>query len=156
MPNKNSYLALSDPQDEQESPRILLAEDDDDMRRLLAGSLRRIGCEVMEARNGADLLCLISSRMLGPHEKCPIDLVITDVRMPFATGLEVLAALRERICSTPVILITAFGDEVTHAEARRLGAVAVFDKPFQIDDLHTAVRYYLGGRLDGPDEGGKP
>jgi FixJ family two-component response regulator len=63
--------------------------------------------------------------------------------MPGLTGLEVLAGLRKRDQSTPVILITAFGDEQTHAEAKRLGATAVIDKPFDTADLLTAVRRAL-------------
>ena len=67
------------------------------------------------------------------------DIVISDVRMPGLTGLDVLAILRCANWATPVILITAFGDEATHAEGRELGAVAVFDKPFNVEQLRAAV-----------------
>jgi DNA-binding response OmpR family regulator len=50
-----------------------------------------------------------------------------------------LASLRTAECSVPVVLITAFGDEATHAQALRLGAAALFDKPFDVDDLRAAV-----------------
>jgi len=59
--------------------------------------------------------------------------------MPGLTGLDVLAILRCANRTTPVILITAFGDEATHAEGRELGAVAVLDKPFNVQELRTAV-----------------
>ena len=59
--------------------------------------------------------------------------------MPGLTGLDVLAILRCANWATPVILITAFGDEATHAEGRELGAVAVFDKPFNVDALRATV-----------------
>jgi DNA-binding NtrC family response regulator len=70
-------------------------------------------------------------------------LIISDVRMPGVSGLDVLATLRREDWSTPVILMTAFGDLETRAEARRLGAKALFDKPFDVDDLRTAVSWFL-------------
>ena len=59
--------------------------------------------------------------------------------MPGCSGLDLLACLRHFDWNTPVILITAFGNAETHDQARRLGAFAVFDKPFDLADLETAV-----------------
>lgn len=67
------------------------------------------------------------------------DVIIMDIRMPSRTGLEVLADLRKYDCHVPVVLITAFGARDVHEKARQLGAVAVFDKPFDVDDLRTAL-----------------
>ena len=120
-------------------PRILLAEDDSEMRALLARALRRAGYEVRECANGIELLEHLEVFCTeGEIEK--IDLVISDIRMPGLTGLEVLEGLREEKGFPPMILITAFGDEETHAEAERYGAVAMFDKPFDIDELIEKVR----------------
>src|SRR5262245_46918642 len=130
--------------DPPKAPRILVAEDDAEMRNLLAATLRRHGYEVVEARNGEQLLDLIGSELLHPHTNAPVDLVISDVRMPGWSGLDVLAGLRSADWATPFIVITAFGDFDTHAEARRLGALAVFDKPFDLDDLCTVVLYAAG------------
>jgi CheY-like chemotaxis protein len=118
--------------------RILVAEDDREMRRMMTASLSDEGFVVVEAGDGNRLLELIGSQLLSPNRD-HVDLIISDVRMPGHTGLEVLAGLRGSDWATPFILITAFGDEETHAEARRLGAVAIFDKPFDLDDLKTAV-----------------
>ena len=63
-----------------------------------------------------------------------------------ATTRTVLAALRETDRTTPVILITAFGDDATHREARELGADAMFDKPFDLEDLRTAAYYFAPPR----------
>jgi DNA-binding response OmpR family regulator len=117
--------------------RVLLAEDDHEMRRLLVSTLRREGCAVIEARTGLQL----SEQIALAHESDPpsIDLIISDVRMPGRSGLEVLGGLRRSARTTPVILITAFGDPETHAQAHRLGALAVFNKPFDLDDLRTLV-----------------
>jgi FixJ family two-component response regulator len=60
------------------------------------------------------------------------------------TGLDVLAGLRETDWATPVILLTAFGDAELHAEAHRLGALAVFDKPFDFRDLRKLARTVAG------------
>lgn len=121
--------------------RIVLAEDDDDMRMLLATRLRQDGFAVLEARDGSELSTLIDAaheaRSLTPETI--VDLVISDARMPYQSGLDALAVLREKDVETPFILITAFGDTHTHSEAFRLGATAVFDKPFEVDDLCTAV-----------------
>jgi DNA-binding response OmpR family regulator len=120
-----------------ELPRILLAEDDREMRHLLATLLRKDGYEVIESADGKVLLeNLRSSRARGGDR---YDLVITDIRMPGVTGLQVLAELREFDTTTPVVLITSFGDSETHETANRLGADAVFDKPFNVNDLRKYV-----------------
>jgi len=117
--------------------RVLLAEDDHEMRRLLVSTLRREGCDVIEARTGTQL----SEQIALAHENNPpsIDLIISDVRMPGRSGLDVLGGLRRSERTTPMILITAFGDSETHAQAHRLGVLAVFNKPFELDDLRTLV-----------------
>lgn len=129
-----------------QAPRVLIAEDDEHLRRLLASTLRRDGFEVIEAWDGAELLGWIGSLLLHPQDGRQVDLIISDVRMPLVTGLDVLARLRRVDWVTPVILITAFGDETVHAEAKRLGAVAVFDKPFDLNDVRTAALRATGSQ----------
>jgi DNA-binding NtrC family response regulator len=118
---------------------VLLAEDDTEMRRLLVSTLRREHCHVIEARNGTQLSEHLSQVRRGPNEEPGLDLIISDVRMPGRSGLDVLDTLRRIDRETPVILITAFGDAEIHAEAHRLGVLAVFNKPFDLDDLRTLV-----------------
>ena len=65
--------------------------------------------------------------------------VASDVRMPGLTGLEILAGLRQANWSTAIVLMTAYPSPETREEADRLGADAFFAKPFDIDDLMTAV-----------------
>lgn len=119
-------------------PRILLAEDDKAMRALLARALRKTGYQVAECPDGLDLLKHLHSFFL-PHEHEDVDLIISDIWMPGASGTEVLSRIREWDNFLPMILITAFGDEKTHAQAKQLGAAAVFDKPFDIDELVAKV-----------------
>lgn len=125
------------PPDGAPRPVVLLAEDDEELRRLLARKLRRCGCEVIEARNGAQLVELVFERIVEPlpGSQEPAALVITDHRMPGRTGLEVASLLRSVNWATPLIMISAFTDVETQAEARRLGVAAVFDKPFDLDEL---------------------
>jgi DNA-binding response OmpR family regulator len=117
---------------------VLLAEDDQAFRQLLASVLAADGYEVVEATDGVSLLAKIEA-FLAARDTPDSFLVVADVRMPGLSGLDVLAILRCANWRTPVILITAFGDEATHAEGRELGAAAVFDKPFDIHALRTAV-----------------
>jgi CheY-like chemotaxis protein len=125
--------------DENLPPLVFLAEDDPELRELLARRLRRLGCDVIELRSGSELL----EQLKGAPVLDPPDLVISDQRMPGATGLDVLSTLRATGVSAPFVLITAFGDPELHAEARRRGAAAVFDKPFELDDLCAMVRGLL-------------
>jgi len=121
------------------SPRVLLAEDDDEIRNMLAQALRRDGMEVIEARNGRELKDFVDQGWLRDGRLQMPDLIVSDLYMPEMNGLQVLAAVRKTSATTPVILITAYGDEATRAEARRLGVTAFFDKPFELADLETAI-----------------
>jgi len=124
--------------------RALLAEDDPAMRGLLAATLRSEGFEVLEAQNGRELTLLIDTCVLAGDDDDGVDLIVSDIRMPGPDGLKALARLRRRDGSTPVVLVTAFSDEATRTEARRLGAVALLDKPFELDELRTVVRHLDG------------
>ena len=118
-------------------PRVLLAEDDAEMRDLIATVLRADGCEVIDAGD-FDRLGEIVAQHGGDRES--IAMIISDIRMPGLTGLEFLAALRCARWRTPVILITAFGTEEVHKAADQLGALAVLDKPFPLEHLRDLVR----------------
>jgi DNA-binding response OmpR family regulator len=119
--------------------RLLLAEDDYELRELLACVLRADGHDVVEARDGNELWSLLNETA----GEAPFALVVSDVRMPGLTAFDVLSKLQRSLLDTPVILITAFGDQGTHLRALRLGASRVFDKPFDCDDLRAAVHEAL-------------
>lgn len=120
-------------------PHILLAEDNHEMRALLSMSLRKNGYEVTEFADGHSMLEYFFS-VNSVQKEAAFDLIISDIRMPFLTGMEILEGLHNAEGFPPVILITAFGDEETHEQAYLLGAAAVFDKPFDIEDLLTKVQ----------------
>ncbi|WP_437587626.1 response regulator [Sorangium sp. So ce1000] len=125
--------------------RVLLAEDDRELRLLLATALRRDGYEVLEAHNANHLLELMGEALVSGGGG-PVDVVVSDIRMPGRSGLELLAGLRRDDWATPVVLITAFGDPETHAEAYRLGADAVLDKPLDVDDLRVVIQTLVSMR----------
>jgi len=126
-------------QAKQKPPHILLAEDNYEMRKLLAMSLHKNGYTVTEFADGLSMMEHYFS-VTSVQQEAAFDLVISDVRMPGLTGIEILKDMYDYIGSPPVILITAFGDEETHKQANLFGAVAIFDKPFDIDELIAKVQ----------------
>src|SRR3954470_15011744 len=119
--------------------RIFVAEDDPEMLRLIVEALRGDGHDVEHASDGGRLL--VELARARPEERA-IDLVVSDIRMPTCTGMQILEALRAAHRKVPVILMTAFGDDDTRNRAERLGAV-LFDKPFAVGDLRAAVATLL-------------
>jgi len=123
--------------------RIILAEDDEEMRRLVGRALRADGYRVDEAANGSQLLELLDD---AANADQPVDVVITDERMPGVTGFQALDWLHQvRAWRPPTIVITAFPDAVAYLRARQLG-VHVMEKPFDLDDLRSLVRTLSGAR----------
>ena len=116
---------------------VLVADDDDDMRELVATVLQADGYAVVEARDGAELLARLEEGIEDPASRP--DVVVADIMMPKLSGLGVLDALRRAQLHFPVLLMTALEDASIHIVARRLGALGVFRKPFDMDDLRTAV-----------------
>ena len=118
---------------------VLLAEDDAAMRALLLFALRREGFSVYECANGVEL-----ARALGldsdTRRSMNVDVIIADIRMPYISGLEILEAMQPASDWPPMILITAFGDEQTHADALGMGAADIFDKPLDASHLLRRVR----------------
>jgi CheY-like chemotaxis protein len=120
--------------------RILLAEDDAEMCQLLELALRRDGHEVVAFADGNELVqCVRQSLQSGT----PVDLVVTDVRMPGITGFEAACWIRSLGCSSPVVAITAFADPALRAASAHLGVIAVLDKPFELDEFRLLVRNSL-------------
>lgn len=119
---------------------VLIADDDDAMRSLLRTSFRRRGFEVAECRDGREL----KSRLQSEAQGLPTpSLIVSDLRMPGVSGLDVLHWLGRARLDIPFILITAFGDPQTHKRAKALGAAAVVDKPFELEDFHAKVAEVL-------------
>jgi two-component system, response regulator, stage 0 sporulation protein F len=119
---------------------VLLAEDDPDLRAMLSAALRRDGHHVVELCDGADLFDDLTRLFVDQPQQSEHVLVVADLRMPVMDSLAVLRTFKMKGHRPPFILMTAFGDPGTHASALELGALAVFDKPFDVDDLRKAVK----------------
>ena len=117
---------------ERRPPRILVVDDERSMRELLAIVLRREGYEVLLAENGRAALDLLG--------RAPVDVLISDIKMPDMSGVDVLRAAKQIDRDILGIMITAFASTDTAVEAMRLGACDYLSKPFDIDLLKMKVR----------------
>jgi len=135
---------------------VALAEDDDALRSLVATMLRRAGYVVREFSSGSQLLRTLAPaattepasserEVEGVGVDHEIGLVISDIRMPGASGLDVLTKLHHAKLTIPVVLMTAFGDRLVHEKALQLGAAALIDKPFELDELIALATRLLPG-----------
>lgn len=115
--------------------RILLVDDDEDMRSLLADVLSDEGYEVIQAANGAEALVLLHRETFAA--------ILLDKRMPGLSGMDLLPGLRVICPETPVIVITAFGDANTAAEGAEKGAFGLLFKPFRMDELRAMLNHAL-------------
>jgi two-component system, NtrC family, response regulator AtoC len=115
--------------------RILVADDEPNLRRVLVTLLRRDGHEVVQASNGSEAIEMLTQ---------DIDVVITDLRMPEADGMDVLRAASRSVPHVPVIMITAYGSVGQAVEAIKAGAFDYIEKPFEQDVIRTIVDKAVG------------
>jgi DNA-binding response OmpR family regulator len=117
-----------------EGPRVLIAEDDRDLRELLEEVFREDGWVVHTAPNGTKLLDELSQAILESKELVP-DLVLTDIMMPGIHVMSVLGELRAAGWTTPVIVVSARADEIQHEIGRALDPIVFCQKPVDLDRL---------------------
>lgn len=117
--------------------KLLIAEDDPDMRELLVETLEESGYQTIVAVDSREALMEI--------EQAPgmIDLLLTDVRMPGGTGNELLATMRDKRPESPVIVITAFGTVEQAVSMVKAGAFEYLTKPLKMGELLETVRQAL-------------
>jgi two-component system cell cycle sensor histidine kinase/response regulator CckA len=116
---------------------VLLADDDPALLDTIAAALTRIGADVVRAWNGADLIEQLA-------KAGPFDLVVTDIGMPWMSGLQAMHSIRSAGLPTPVIVMTALTDERIPAQVQALGEHALFlRKPFGLGQLESAVSLLL-------------
>ena len=127
------------------SSRLLVVEDNDTLRRGISRALGGEECQVDEEPSGDGAL-----RRLRDTTQPSYDVIVTDLRLPGAGGLEVLEAARQRDERTAVILMTAYGTIDTAVEAMKRGAFDFVQKPFELEQLEVRVAKALEhGRLLG-------
>lgn len=115
--------------------RILVVDDEASIRELCARVLARAGYDVAIAGSGEEAV----TRLQGE----PFDAVVSDIRMPGLSGLDVLGAAKQRYPTIRVVLITGFGTPQTLDRARQSGADRILTKPFNPVELLGAVRDIL-------------
>jgi two-component system response regulator PilR (NtrC family) len=123
---------------DRRTARILVVDDERSMRELMAIVLRREGYDVMLAENGRSAIALL--------EREPVDLLISDIKMPDVSGVEVLRAAKAIDRDILGIMVTAFASTETAVEAMRLGACDYLSKPFDVDLLKMKVREKIESR----------
>jgi DNA-binding response OmpR family regulator len=124
-----------------DGPRVLVADDEDDIRALVGVAVRRAGCLLVAAEPDGEA-ALATARSELP------DLVVLDVSMPGLTGLEVCAALREdpRTAGVRVLLLSAGASPDEVARGLAAGADAYLPKPFSVADLVAEIRGLATGQ----------
>ncbi len=120
--------------------RVLVVDDDAEMRALLIDELRHEGYEVAEASDGAEAVVACRSQ--------EYDVILMDKNMPGPSGLDILPGFRRTCPHSRIIMMTAFGDVPSYVEAAEKGAVDFLFKPFRMDEMRAAIRKALG--LDSP------
>jgi len=117
--------------------RILIIDDNQDMRLVLAEVLRSTGHEIVLAAEGEEGINL--------HQMNPVDLVITDVFMPHQDGLETIAKFKQDFPQVPIIAMSGAAGAASHllATAQQLGASGVLQKPFDLGQFLVAIKEVL-------------
>ena len=123
------------------SGRILVVEDRASLRKMLDHALAGEGYAVTLAVSAEEAVARLAAE--------PVDLVLTDLKLPGASGLEVVSAARGAASPAPVIVMTAFGTVGAAVEAMKLGAADFLEKPVEIDELLRRVEAAIGGGAPG-------
>ena len=118
--------------------KILVVDDEQSLREVMSIMLKRAGYDVTEASDG--------EQAIGQVNKDIYDLVITDLRMPKADGMDVLKAVKSSSPDTVVLVVTAFGTADSAVEAMKQGAYDYLTKPFQVDEVQLIIRNALEKR----------
>lgn len=113
---------------------ILIAEDDELILKTIEHKLLKEGHEVILTRNGKDAIETLKTR--------DVDLAITDIMMPFASGIEILSAIKTMGKQIPVIMLSSMGQEEVVLNAFDLGAVDFIVKPFSPNELTLRIKRF--------------
>ncbi|MEN5307673.1 response regulator [Chryseobacterium cucumeris] len=113
---------------------ILIAEDDELILKTIEHKLLKEGHEVILTRNGKDAIETLKTK--------DVDLAITDIMMPFASGIEILSAIKTMGKQIPVIMLSSMGQEEVVLNAFDLGAVDFIVKPFSTNELTLRIKRF--------------
>jgi CheY-like chemotaxis protein len=124
--------------------RILVADDDADLLEVVSEALTNLGADVTRATTGAELIDKMA-------EKGPFDLVVTDIAMPWMTGISAMNAARTAGLGMSVVVMTALNDEAIPSRVKALGAALLLHKPFTLTQLESVVTNLLAHRQGQPE-----
>lgn len=115
--------------------KILVAEDEPIMLKTIELRLKKDGHTVIPTDNGREAMALIEE-----HQP---DLIITDIMMPYSSGLEIVGKVKQEAKKIPIIVLSAMGQENVVLEAFSLGADDYITKPFSPNELSVRVRRFM-------------
>jgi two-component system OmpR family response regulator len=122
--------------------RVLVADDDPELLQCVAAALESVGYDVTSARSGDELIA-----QLGAEDS--FDLIVTDISMPWMTGLQAMHSTRYAGLETPVVVMTALRDEGIPHQVDALGPNArLLRKPFSMLELQNAVDAVIPGEVE--------
>ncbi len=125
---------------DKKTSRILVIDDEPDLRELLTDALEQADMEVQAVASASEAMEAVSCK--------PVDFIVTDIRLGDGTGMEVLARLRDQIGDVPAVVITGCGDVRALSEASRLRPVELMTKPLDIEHLRSTIQAELARRKD--------
>lgn len=119
--------------------RVLIAEDDDDLRALLAQTLEQEGHDVVELEDGFELGGYVEVSHRSVTGRIRPDVIITDVRMPGRDGLEVARQAREAGLTCPIIVVSAFANPAIRQASAELGDATFLAKPLDVEAVAASI-----------------
>ncbi|MCL5267972.1 MAG: response regulator [Bacteroidetes bacterium] len=122
-------------------PKVLVVDDEEALRFLLASELEAEAFEVQSAGDGDEAIELVRARS---EQGDRFDVVLLDIKMPKVDGFEVLKFVKGKVPETKVIMLTAYADVKNAIESLRLGASDFVSKPYDLDDILTSINRALG------------
>lgn len=140
MPIRFAVTGKAEDPNEMKNVHILIAEDEKHTRLALRLVLRQAGFNVLETCNGSEAFTKITNH---PLATCPINLIITDIKMPSLDGLGLIDKLRESKITIPIMVITGYGDNNLMRRLQKRGCAAYIDKPFIPEEVLSRVRTVL-------------
>lgn len=115
---------------------ILVVDDEDSLRNVLAGELKNEGYEVQAASDGDEAISAL--------DRAKFKVVLLDIKMPRISGFDVLKHIRQHHPGTKVVMLTGFADLKNAIESKKLGADDFVSKPYDLVDLLTTIERVLG------------
>jgi two-component system response regulator AtoC len=127
------------------SARVLIADDEASLRKVLASALKKEGYDVVTVKSADEALDVLEASS-APDTDEPFSLLISDVRMPGIDGMQLLLKVKKRFKDLPVVMLTAHGTVDLAVQALKQGAFDFITKPYERDDLVAVVKKAIAHR----------